>query len=265
MHRQRFLVHMALLVAALSLGLAPRATAAEGVNLAWNHCLGEGTGVQNVTFACDTNSGSNVMTGSFVLGAGFTETIGLEIVLQLASSSANLPTWWSFRNAGTCRQGSMTADLTADPLDVACEDWSLGQAAGGFASWCTIAGECSDHPTSPNVARLKVASAVAVVNKRDLVAGTEYFAFHLKLDHAETVGAGSCAGCETPVCIVLNSIMVVARDNIAARTLATPTVPGSNFITWQGGGAPVAGGLPGCPAATATHRSAWGAVKELYR
>jgi len=266
MHRQHsFFVGAGLLVAALSFGVPLHASAAEGMNLAWNHCFGEGTGVQNLTFACNTNTGKNVMTGSFVLGVNFPQAIGFEVVLDLASASASLPAWWSFRNAGSCRPTSLVADVVADPIDVICVDWSAGQAAGGLASYCTIAAECLDHPTSPNVARVKIAAAVAEEANQNLAAGTEYFAFHLSLEHAKTVGTGSCAGCETPVCIVLNSINIVRMNDVAAHKLTTPTVPGSNFVAWQGGGVPVVGSVSGCPAATVTRRSAWGAVKSLYR
>ena len=45
----------------------PRPSAAvEGVNAAWNHRFGQGTGVRNLAFACDTHEGVNVMTGSFI-------------------------------------------------------------------------------------------------------------------------------------------------------------------------------------------------------
>jgi len=122
-----------------------------------------------------------------------------------------------------------------------------------------------DHPPGANAARIKLVDAVTQQNARDLTAGTEYFAFHLALDNVGTVGPGTCGGCDVPVCIVLNSIDVVGKGNIGSRKLTTASVPGSNFIAWQGGGAPVVNGIAGCPAATAVRRSAWGSVKALYR
>ena len=253
-------------VTALSLLLlAPSgAHAAQGLNLAWNHCLGSGLGVQNATFACDTNSGSHAIIGSYVLASDFPQVIGNEIVLQLATASPALPPWWQFRNPGTCRQTSLTVPLTFDPGDAPCVDWSQGQQAGGLASYCTAAGECFDHPTDLNVARIKAIGAVAQQAAQDLAAGVEYVAFNLVIDHARTVGSGSCAGCTVPVCIVLNSINVVDRDN-RMRFLSAPAGPGTNYVSWQGGGVPVVGGVSGCLAATATRRSAWGTVKALYR
>jgi hypothetical protein len=256
---------LALLLLAMSSLLRPGRAAAEGVNVAWSHCFGQGTGVQNESFACDVNDGTHVMTGSFVLGAGINQVIGLEIIIDLAAASTGLPAWWDLYNAGSCRAGSLSANFVPDPADPACPDWSHSQAVGGIANYCTISGPCFDHPTSANLVRLKLAVAVAQANARDLAAGTEYFAFHVGLDNAGTVGPGSCSGCDVPVCIVLNSINVVGKNNIGSRLLTTANAPGSNFVSWQGGGVPVGHGTSGCPAATAAHRSAWGQLKALYR
>ena len=100
---QRLSLAILLLVTA-SLGFAGLA-AAEGLNVAWNHCLGQGTGAQNESFACDTNDGTHLMTGSFVLGAAVNQTIGLEIIIDLAAASPSLPAWWDLHNAGSCRDG----------------------------------------------------------------------------------------------------------------------------------------------------------------
>jgi hypothetical protein len=106
---------------------------------------------------------------------------------------------------------------------------------------------------------------VPATSATPIVGGDELYDFTINITNQKTVGTGSCAGCTTPVCIVLNSINVVAQDNVEERLLSTPTAPGSNFITWQGGGNPSAGGTIGCPAATPTRRSTWGSVKSLYR
>jgi hypothetical protein len=255
--------HRWLRPAILCLCLFASTASAEGINLAWNHCLGEGTGVQNVTFACDTNVGSSVMTASFLLGSDFPAVTGLEIILDLATSSAALPPWWTLDYATACRPNGLVADFVADPTETHCADWSGGLGVGGVF-YCTSAVLCMDHPLAANAARVKVAVAVPLTLARDLSAGQEYFACHLGLRHDHTVGDGACAGCDVPACIVLNSINL-ARDRIGDRKLVTPAGPGSNFVAWQGGGSPVVGTSIGCPAATATRRSAWGAVKSLYR
>jgi hypothetical protein len=108
-------------------------------------------------------------------------------------------------------------------------------------------------------------NAVPQENAQDLSGGTEYFDFNLNVNNAKTVGTGACAGCTVPVCIVLNSINVVAKGALEQRFISTPTGPGSNYVTWQGGGVPTTPKGTGCPAATATRKSTWGSVKSLYR
>ena len=52
------------------------ASAEAGVNLSWDACTSEG-GIQNKTFSCNTNSGSRVLYGSFVLAADQPNFVGV--------------------------------------------------------------------------------------------------------------------------------------------------------------------------------------------
>jgi hypothetical protein len=245
--------------------LAGPVHAAQGVSIAWDHCLAQGTGVQNRNFACDTNSGQERLVGAFRLDQPMSNMIGAEIVIQLAAANATLPSWWTYWYAGSCRQTSLSVNSNADALDTACPDWSNGLMFVGIGTYCTSTGSCVDRPSSANEARLKLVEAVPQQNPMPVNGGQDYFVFNLVIDHAGTVGAGACAGCDIPVCLVLNSIDVIAIGNVEHRLLTLPSAPGSNFATWQGGGVPVAGGGTGCPAATAARHSTWGAVKSLYR
>ena len=261
-------VSRAALGAVLLLALLPsaHARAAQGVNLAWNQCFGDAGAVQNGVFACDTNAGSHVLYGSFVLGAAFPIVIGLEMVVDVESASPTLPAWWEFRNDGTCRTTSLGFEYFPDPLATTCDDWSVGQSAGGLAGYCTLANAmpigCGLPGQPANRARIKTITAVALQNAQDLIANKPYFAFGLRINHAKTVGAGACGGCATPVCLVFNSVNVVGRFNWDQRMLTNAANPASNVVVWQGGGA---GGVPGCLLATTAKKSTWGAVKSLYR
>src|SRR5262245_53830443 len=82
------------------------ATAGPGVGLRWNDCIGD-AGAANKAFACTSNTGSQTMVGTFELSADLLTTSGEEVVIDLASAGATLPLWWGFKNAGTCRQGSL--------------------------------------------------------------------------------------------------------------------------------------------------------------
>jgi hypothetical protein len=135
---------------------------------------------------------------------------------------------------------------------------------GGLGAYCTASVGCP-APAAANGAIIKLINAVAPNNATLLSGGQPYYDFTINISNIKTVGDGSCNGCTVPVCIVLNSINVVAKNNVEHRFLTGPTSPASNYVTWQGGGNPVGGGTIGCPAATATRNSSWGSVKALYR
>jgi hypothetical protein len=99
-----------------------------------------------------------------------------------------------------------------------------------------------------------------------LGAGQEYFGFVLRIDSQKTVGTGACPGCDVPACIVLSSVNLVMESPPASQRLSGPAnLTDSDFVTWQGGGAPTGGGVTGCPAATPARRATWGSVRALYR
>jgi hypothetical protein len=260
MHRAKF--------ATLILAAALVATSASaytfgpwGCNLRWDHCYGDG-GVQNRNFACDTNSGSETLVGSFVPAWDIANVSGLEIVMDLASASTSLPAWWELKNAGTCRQLSLGMNLVpVAPTVTACPDWGQGNTAGGIGAYRI-------GSRGPNSVRMVAAVAVPQSVLQFLSAGHEYFGFNLTINHAKTVGIGNCAGCTTPVCMVFNSVMMTTPTQSLNRWLTGPAnQTDSNFTTWQGGGVPVGpnGSAPGCPSATPTLRQTWGALKSLYR
>jgi len=235
------------------------ASAAQGVNLRWSGCIGD-AGTQNRAFACNTNVGTtNALVASFELGADISLSSGQELVLDLASATNPLPAWWAFKNTGTCRQSSLTMNTVPPATAVNCVDWASGAETGGLGAY-------NIGERGPNTARIKIAIAVPAAALTDLFAGQEYFSCNLNINNAKSVGAGSCAGCLDPVCIVFNSIKCTTQIPANDRTISGPTNgTDSFFATWQGGGAPVVGVVTGCPAATPTRNATWGKVKSLYR
>ena len=234
------------------------AAAGAGVGLRWLACNGDG-GAANRSFACNSNSGTNLLVGTFELGADLPGTVGTEIVIDFASADPTLPAWWTFKNAGTCRTASLTMNSTISASAVNCLDWANGAAAGGIGAYNIGA-------RGANTARLVAALAVAADAAADLVPGTEYFSFNMNINNAKTVGTGSCAGCQTAVCIVFNSINVVPPAPAVGIKLTGPSNGfDADFASWQGGAGVVVGGVTGCGAATPTSNKTWGAVKSLYR
>lgn len=252
-----------LAVIACSFLLLSSPTRAAGLYLAWNTCFGEVGATQNKNFACNTNVGSHLITGSFVLSQRGS-VVSSEAVIEWATDSPVLPAWWQMRNTGSCRPVSLAMNTAPFP-GVACEDWALGQATGLVQAYCTAAFPCAPgYPYNPNVGIIRTVKVLPPGHEADLVAGMHYSDFNLVINNAKTVGTGSCDGCTVPVCIVFNSIRLNSYDTQFQGLLAGAAVPGSNFITWQGGGSPTTWRGTGCPRATPVRASTWGAVKSLY-
>lgn len=244
------------LVPVLLVLLAPAAHAGPGVNIRWDHCLGD-AGVPNKNFACDTNDGNETLVCSFELASDIAQVSGQEFAIDVFSVSPTLPAWWTFRNPGTCRELALAMNATDSPTAVNCPDWADGAAFGGLGAFDIGA-------RGPNTARIHAASAMPMGIFASLVAGTEYFSASFTISNIKTVGTGACDGCIVPVCIVFageNVTAPVAGDDVV---LTGPTnFADSNIATWLGGG-PV-GGQTACPRPVPTRRSTFGAVKALYR
>jgi hypothetical protein len=243
----------------LLLLLAGSPAQAGSINLRWNACWGDG-GVMNRTFACDTNAGSDLLVGSFVLPQDFPRVLGCQIFVDLAVAGGSLPPWWQVRNAGSCRLGGIGFSPTSPAPSAICTDWSSGQAIGGIASYTV-------DPFGPGSARLIAATAVATEYAADLFAGLEYSAFRLTLSHAKTVGTGACAGCDLGACIAFKFIRLTTTG-LGLQLDLSSSFSDDRLVTWQGGAGVVfepSRGALNCPLATPARPSTWGAVKGLYR
>jgi hypothetical protein len=249
----------ALSVSGLLLLLVAPLAHAGNVSMRWNKCYGEGTGVANRSFTCDTNSGSELLVGSFIYSAPLADVVQVDAIVDLAASSASLPAWWQFTGGSVCRSTSLSADINFDPSNLACSDWADGLAPIAGMSY-------SAGVRSANTSRVLVSASIPVDAAPTLFAWNEYFAFNLAINHLSTSGAGSCAGCSTPMCIMLTSISLTRSSTSTPIVLSGPTNgTDANYVTWQGGGAPAVGSVTGCPAATPTRNTTWGAVKSMYR
>ena len=239
------LIRLSALVIGLSL-VASIASAA-GVNLAWTDC--GSFGAQNKTFACNVNTGSDVLYGSFVPPAGVTKLTGNEMVLDLLTENPAFTQWWQFKNVGSCRQTSLAASFAANASGN-CGDYWSGQASGGLASY--VVGQSG----MTNRARVLLVCAVDQNLAGPVDNTTEYYSFALTMNHAKTVGTGACTGCTDKVCIVLNSIKLTQPVGVGDFTVSDPVT--SQIATWQGEATAT------CLPVPARNRT-WGQVKSLYR
>ena len=239
----------AFLSCALLLAAATAAPAA-GLNLAWNNCAGD-AGVQNIAFACDTNTGNRSLVCSIVLGRDIPDLVQGELVVDLVSASATLPDWWGFLTAGSCRQVSL---FLFEHEGTNCPGFFAPAAA-------TVVGAYQPGKHGlPNEARLLSIHGVLAADAVTRFAGQEYGIARWTIMNTKTVGTPSCTGCQTPVCLVFNSARFTTPADTPVGTLLTGAAnPGSDYVTWQGGAG------TNCPAATPTKNATWGSVKSLYR
>jgi hypothetical protein len=220
-----------------------------GLNLGWDDCGGlPATG--NKTFACDTNAGFNTLIGSFVAPSFVTQMTSNEVVMDLESAGVTLPAWWNMRSQFGCRPTSLSAnfDFTAGPFT--CYDYWQGAAVGGITM---------DSPVG-NRTRIRAVCALAAGDPHigGILEGTEVYSFKARINNLKTVGPGSCAGCATGVCIVLQSIKIQQPvDNpYGGKYIGSPATRA--FATWQGGIG------SNCYAATPAKNVTWGSIKAQY-
>jgi hypothetical protein len=245
--RPRLIVALALLLA------APCVVSAEGIALNWSKCEADG-GFSNMVFACNTNAGFLGLAPSFQLDAPLTGVKTVRGTLEVVSETPTLPAWWDL---DVCRSGSITT-LNTVLAPALCSYWATGLFVNnGIDSYVTGLG-------GPNTARCEFRSFVNVNSLgASLSAGQEYIVTALRINFNRTVGSPSCGGCGTGVCLELKNISLQLGNGPTFVNLTTPMpTPDGSHVTWQGGGS---GPNGSCVGAVGTRRSAWGAIKSLYR
>ena len=207
----------------------PTLANASGVNIRWSKCYSDG-GSAHRTFTCGTNTGSEALVLAFALDHAKTGVSGIEIYLSVASTGSTLPAWWAFKNAGSCRQSSLTANSNPPAGSVNCADWGGGTQAGGLAAYAM-------GVVAPNQTRVILGWAVPSNALANLVLNQEYFVCNLVFNHSNTVGSGACAGCTTPVVVFLEGMLLATPIGGASNeTLTLPSnEPESQWVTWQNG------------------------------
>jgi hypothetical protein len=258
-------------LAGLALSLAPAISpAAPGPHLSWDHCSGDGQ-VENKTFACGTNTGSERLVVSYESPLDRFDRTGVELTLHITAAAATLPPWWLLLGASACRPGALTAVFAGD-AGSACTDPYRNLASGGVAVF---------QPGWAGPYTLRILAAIAVPGDSPFAVGSgvEDFAIALDLSHDGTIGAGGCAGCDVPLCIGVGFLDLVSPDatDTILLTAGGPNAGGGPAnVTWQGARtvdytATFDGysrsAVLDCAASTGTptRRSTWGAVKSLYR
>jgi len=240
-------------IAAFALAFATPAHAA-GINLSWNDC---GTFGQDIeTFVCNTNNGVHTLVASFVQSTPITQMNALESQIDLQVADAALVPWWDFTAATGCRKTlfNASADFVSGPYN--CVDPWQGQATGGQ--------DFTPNFGAPNRARIRIIFAVPPGSEFPIDDVSQYYGYKVVIKNTKTVGTGSCGGCSTPACIVLDYIRIDQPPGVGDYVITQPL---ERFnVGWQCPSYPSTEGLVcfnSCP--VPAKRPSWGGIKSLYR
>jgi hypothetical protein len=234
----------------------------------WVNCIADG-GLANRSFACNTNSGSEVLVCSYQTDAPILNVTGAELTVDVHADAAALPLWWQFKNTGTCRGPALGMNMVANPNWVNCVDQWSGQATGGIGLY-------GIGFIAPDMARIRAVGAVPAASIFDVFPGTEYFVANITISHIRTVGAGACTGCSTPACALFANLVITTSGGTGDRTFTQPKDgASSHWVGWQSGvpnNPQIVCDADGCNyhftciiPPVAGRASTWGALKSLYR
>jgi hypothetical protein len=234
------------------LAFAATTALAGGLDFVWGPECAADAMLINKNFARNSNTGSSTMVASSVPTVSHERLIAVDAVVggQIAFYACGpvIPDWWQFKNAGACRIATLSTNATISGNAVNCLDaWSgQGTPTIDYYGDPVLVG-IPVPPVQGRRARVKVGCWAPVETASAVEGGLEYFVFNVVVDHTKTVGTGSCAGCQVPMCWALNNMMPGYEDGGVdnAETIMTPIL--NNEITWQGG--------PGCSGDAAQNKT----------
>jgi hypothetical protein len=233
--------------------LALPSVAHAGLHLRWNACYGEAAAAENRTFACDTNSGSELLVASYELPDTVTGVVGITCNFRLLDERDLDPSWWVFKTPGSCRQNSLTLAIAPDPSWSACTDVS-----GGTAYFSQFALTSFFLQTGGRITTLQASDVFGSSTDIGPKMG-ETFAIALRIDHKRTT---DCAGCAYPICIAFDSIRFHAAAPASDVVVTSALDPSLLYVAeWQGSH----DNNPCFGVPTNARSSTWGAIKSLYR
>lgn len=204
------------------------------LHLEWDGCTP--TAVSNRDFACDLNSGVEVLTASYTAEALAEQPpIAFTFKIVLLGGNSQTPSWWQTYSGG-CRQGALTLDellpSSGTCLHLASSSFLTAQQAriGGLEvnGWIIL----SQSPV-PGA----------------LVPGETYFLANLNINHSKSTGPDSCAGCSEIVTAYFDDFTIETATPGLRYTYTATTHP---LATWQGNLVP-------------TRNTTWGRIKSQYR
>jgi hypothetical protein len=247
-----------LTVALLSLS-ASLAFAAGSISLYVADC-GAGTTTNTITNACTLNTGSYSLVASCVLPVSITDFVSAGAVVDVQTDAATIPDWWRGDGAG-CRAGAITSAMDATVAPSCATIWD-GQAniIPLFSAMITDPTRVgNDVPV--NRVRLNSIGALSTSGIALTADGTtELGVAKFTITRTKSTGAGSCAGCASSACIVLNEINLIHEQPGVDPIRITDGSTTNRMVTYNASGMVIV-----CPDAVPVRNRTWGSVKALYR
>lgn len=225
------------------MGVAASSDARDRLMLGWSECrLGGGTA--DVQPSCGDLLSSQTLVCSFASAAVVDSVIGAELVIDVQFASTGVPAYWEFGDSGCDRAGL----LLGFPAPGACADpWD------GFGNAALVSVQPGVPGGVASRQRMVLVATVPAVQARTLDADVVYDAMSLEFLHN-----GVCLGCQTPACVVLESVKLFRLPGAAEVTLTADPDLTENFATWQTG---LGADCQSVPAG----RPSWGQLKVRYR
>jgi len=196
----------------------PAAVMAAGINLSWDDCGAAGSSFK--FFDCNSNLGQDVLVASAEAPADLDSVSGFLATIFIKSAGP-LPEWWRFKSPTDftvpihpqCRDSSAVR-LVVDPSSVSCPtilgDFTRSDRFLGYSSEPEYHGD-------PTLARVRVYGQLMNDVRKVTLSGEGYL-FSLVVTHRQTVGDGSCPGCDLPVCIVFTEVVYFRDGTDDSRT-----------------------------------------------
>ncbi len=247
----------ALVMAGALLSLTATPASSTGIDLAWNHCIGQAGAQTMRTSTCAVNTGSQTMIASFSPPAGINALEGIEVYIDYQVMGGVLPCWWNF-SSGQIRSDQLTplpvspTDVNGNPLVLCDNHYFLDHGAIG-GGWMTVLG--ADNGRLRGIATLPAGTGLSVL------ADAQQYGFGFQIANGGTVPVGSCQGCSQAVCFELRAVRLYS-PGLADVTLVYPSW--ANYITWQ-----ASAQATSCPGTEwqpmPVLQRTWGGIKSLYR
>lgn len=253
-----------------------RAQTTTQLRLSWDHCAAEGY-VADRAFACDSNTGEEVLIASAVLGDDVPRVgiAAFESYLDITTTASTLPPWWGL-SSGYCRPNGLLAGMDNLAVTSACVPW---YRADGDLSRTPVGVLSFDYGfDGPGSVRAHFMAAVGTDQGVTIPSGPQEYTFaRFRLLHSKATGAGSCSGCLVPTCMGFGMVKLQYAPSSADHVaLGTP----ASTVTWQGAYVssyqptppwmdyawhPYRGNLQCATGPVPAHNRTWGLIKTMYR